>query len=557
MQRAQKKGSGKAWMEFGTCIWSANHPNSELAFREAFKKEPGKYEAHAFSLLADLHYKLSNFSTCLRFAELAFSHTLQGESYFRALKHRGLCGLPLGDRMQDSIPFLEKFFQAGGVDYVQVGTAVLQFAPEYYALGRQWLLSGVTESANSHSLYSVGSTLMLMGNNETDDYVQQLFFQSQSAALDHRKIIRDWAHAHVEEVDHDEDAYSRSMPDGRTLKYFGRNVSHIIVSDAILQGRYGSIQDAQGRHYLTHYDFLLPLELQDEGVQEFGWQGIGNLDGAFTSVIFFCENYGDFLLNGLTRLIYLRQLDNRLKIIICARGAIERVVYQALDILGISSDRVVKYIGHGKSLHISSLHVIDWTPKQRNLGLGAPHLPPRVALMRARSLFGQVSKTQDKLVFAKRLANRRMPMMEAWLQEVTPSWLKLVVYETAPLSQTIRTFGTCLVLVGAHGSGLANALFMPPGTHLVEIALQQGHAIYFEHLATALGLDYWRVASRGHGHLYSNELVVEREDVEAVLEQIFSRRPGAESDTVGGAGRGARRAPPERVGHGTRSDLEL
>ena len=53
------------------------------------------------------------------------------------------------------------------------------------------------------------------------------------------------------------------------------------------------------------------------------------------------------------------------------------------------------------------------------------------------------------------------------------------------------------VLVGVHGAGWANLLFMGPGAHAIEMALPEPHAIYAAHTAYALGVHYHLVPLRG------------------------------------------------------------
>ena len=46
---------------------------------------------------------------------------------------------------------------------------------------------------------------------------------------------------------------------------------------------------------------------------------------------------------------------------------------------------------------------------------------------------------------------------------------------------------------------MGNLIFSGPGTHVVEFALPESHAVYTAHTAAALGMEYWHVPLKGLG----------------------------------------------------------
>jgi capsular polysaccharide biosynthesis protein len=51
------------------------------------------------------------------------------------------------------------------------------------------------------------------------------------------------------------------------------------------------------------------------------------------------------------------------------------------------------------------------------------------------------------------------------------------------------------VVTGVHGAGLSHLVFCHAGTQVIEMALPEPHALYFEHLAKELKLGYTKVHS--------------------------------------------------------------
>ena len=60
-------------------------------------------------------------------------------------------------------------------------------------------------------------------------------------------------------------------------------------------------------------------------------------------------------------------------------------------------------------------------------------------------------------------------------------------------------FGSTSVVVGVHGAGLSHLIFCQSSTQVVEIALPEPHALYFQHLSAELGLSYSEIPMRGSG----------------------------------------------------------
>ena len=94
--------------------------------------------------------------------------------------------------------------------------------------------------------------------------------------------------------------------------------------------------------------------------------------------------------------------------------------------------------------------------------------------------------------------------------------------ETLPFAEQVALASGTGVLVGVHGAGLTNMLFMPEGAHVVELANPRYPSPAFYALATALGLRYWLVwgepsNARGPNAL---DVRVEPRALERVLEAI-------------------------------------
>lgn len=226
----------------------------------------------------------------------------------------------------------------------------------------------------------------------------------------------------------------------------------------------------------------------------------------------------------MTRLAYFDMLPRDVPVLLCAHdGAFPAEVEELVKLTGLGN-RAVPFTGHGRSLPVGKLHVLDWAPRDRNAGIGSPHFPPRCALRRTRERFAQLA-TPDRLLFVRRSAPPRRGPAELgrWLREFSErsgGWLTVEDFDGAPLRRAVRAFGRAAVVVGVHGAGLANALFMPAGGHLLELRLPQPHADYFAHLAAALDLHYWPVPLSKSAHLYSSTVTCNKTALEAALARV-------------------------------------
>jgi hypothetical protein len=109
-------------------------------------------------------------------------------------------------------------------------------------------------------------------------------------------------------------------------------------------------------------------------------------------------------------------------------------------------------------------------------------------------------------------------------------WHVMVYSDRAlpPIADTIRLFASAAVIVGVHGAGLSHILFAQEHTQVVEIALPEPHAHYFQHLSAALGLGYEAVVMAGQGRgLYGAKTLPYRAVDEAAVVCAVARAMAA------------------------------
>ncbi len=99
---------------------------------------------------------------------------------------------------------------------------------------------------------------------------------------------------------------------------------------------------------------------------------------------------------------------------------------------------------------------------------------------------------------------------------------RVIALEGMPLCTQVRLFRRAKVLLGMHGSGLINSMFMKRGSSLVQVVPYNlaGADAFFKGTAIGRGVSYHEIPTRGrdrvipHGHFLK-----EPKDTEKVLEQ--------------------------------------
>eukprot|EP00041_Stephanoeca_diplocostata_P013767 m.243721 g.243721 ORF g.243721 m.243721 type:complete len:381 (+) comp19460_c0_seq2:645-1787(+) len=232
--------------------------------------------------------------------------------------------------------------------------------------------------------------------------------------------------------------------------------------------------------------------------------------------------------------------DNAVVVVPTDGTHMHRFMSDLLDIVGITSDRIVPYSilqdrQAARTCRLTLQHAVyvDWVPRADNTDSlptpggahvqgtppsdpAATHLPAPYALHVVRHALRPALASEDAgsgpsvvaVWVQRRAAPTRRVVGEdgviARLQASIPRHLRSTVElhvfsdspRSPPVADALALFSRASVVLGMHGAGLANAVVCAPNTTLIELALPEPHATYYAHLARANGLRYHAVPLR-------------------------------------------------------------
>ena len=198
------------------------------------------------------------------------------------------------------------------------------------------------------------------------------------------------------------------------------------------------------------------------------------------------HGYYHWLLESIPKLILAQETLSNFTLLL-PTTYVEPFYKFTLDALGIND---VHYIERGRRIcaHISSaLHVrangqfLSWNSPTRSRGL-----------IQAGKIRQRTEPAWRKLYVSRRKANRRHVLNESELQSALESiGFQTVCFEEITLREQIKICSSADIMVGIHGAGLANMLFMRNGAHVVELRkFDLGENFFFERLSSTLGHNY-------------------------------------------------------------------
>jgi hypothetical protein len=108
-----------------------------------------------------------------------------------------------------------------------------------------------------------------------------------------------------------------------------------------------------------------------------------------------------------------------------------------------------------------------------------------------RTFVGDLPRGERRLYVSRARARFRKVLNEPELEERLKDYgFEVVQPDDWPLTEQIAAFSECSTLVGLHGAGLTNCLFMPSGGNVVELRKREPNYGYW-HLAESIGHRYF------------------------------------------------------------------
>jgi len=395
------------------------------------------------------------------------------------------------------------------------------------------------------------------------------FLSDAGAKLEHRPppklldqmLIHDFSQtlSTFQDLDMDCDVSVSKAPDTFSLKECSfpvlQNPTQWVakIPNGLVEGFDGIVYDTHlnvyrppGMFFTRHQDPPLPRETVPAETEKF--QQLASVVQSFSYM------YYHFLVETLSRIIsvqrssfynpstkFLLQLDK------------STTEYEYLDMLGITSEKIVKY---DKNKVYQAEELLFPTPVPRITGA------TKESLSRVRRALGVKtlpSNERNVIIYCSRdMEDERQVENEPLLLELLgyhiPENMELVVFRRGWSAQdTIKLFERAAVILGPHGAGLTNSLFSAPGTRLIEFLYLHNPPMMFWHMSSLLDLEYWMVPVP-QGHWKERELSVPFEQVVAIFSQLMSNitgNPGIGRFNDGGCasgqeahGDGCRPCPP-------------
>lgn len=223
-------------------------------------------------------------------------------------------------------------------------------------------------------------------------------------------------------------------------------------------------------------------------VDELGWAApMGNgepVPGVSISLAsdFGHKNFCHFVLDGLCRLHLFEAAGIRLE-------TVDRVYCQAppteearrlLDRLGIPAGKL-EWLRRSSVVRPETLHVATLPGSRRNYPRWLPgFVQERWPVMPSRS---------DRRLFVSRKGYRRSAHNEAAVRRLLQA-AGFEIHDPARSADSRQDFAEAAIIVGAHGTGLANIAWCRPGTKVLELLPSDHVYPYYYTLSESAGLEY-------------------------------------------------------------------
>ena len=138
----------------------------------------------------------------------------------------------------------------------------------------------------------------------------------------------------------------------------------------------------------------------------------------------------------------------------------------------------------------------------------------------------RADSTGARRLYVKRTSRRRIVNEDEVLVTLERHGFSEVSNEGLSVSEQIALFAKAEAVIGVHGAGLANAVFSPPGTLLIELQPETREGIHplYWNVAAVSGLRYIRIMCKSLTGRRHSDLEVDCLHLDALLRRRLSRR---------------------------------
>lgn len=192
------------------------------------------------------------------------------------------------------------------------------------------------------------------------------------------------------------------------------------------------------------------------------------------------ENHYHFLMETLPRALRAREVDGGVEFV--TTSVPSAFAQSRMDELGLA----VAQLAPGTVLRPERVVLVEPEPRDRThpaqLQLIADtFLPPASE---------QSLPARERLYVSRRGSSRSLRHEERLESFLSEQGFAIVRLEELSFAEQVARLSVSRVVIGPHGAGLANCVFMPPGGRIVELATGEWWSHAFRRLAAARGHDY-------------------------------------------------------------------
>jgi capsular polysaccharide biosynthesis protein len=285
----------------------------------------------------------------------------------------------------------------------------------------------------------------------------------------------------------------RSYPEPvQRVKYF-KNV--LITFSGFCVGRNGLIRECHHDYPHQYNDYLAEAGHYYEEAAEHPDRLITlDDDTMYLAIHHPWFNYYHWICESIFRLWLVRKKLDRLTLVLPEHYRTADFIVASLEPFALKN---IFYIPEGKSLLVRHLCLPQLKPVCDSYN--ARHLRQVSHFYREYVLTGcfTAAAFSDRLYVSRRLAGRRKVVNEEELLVILERFGFTVFYpEQHGFLEQVAMFSKVRWLVGEHGSGLTNLLFMPPGSAVLELHKNRTNELdhpspLFWYMADALGIHYY------------------------------------------------------------------